>query len=158
MGIGDCAIKLDGIEGESAAQGREGHIDVTGWNWGMAWSAGLFQGSNKGGADVRNLTFEHIIDAASPALMNTCVGGKIIPKAVLKQYKAGGASPLLFFTITLEEVRVTAIDNGLAGVEVQPTERVTLAFRKVTVEHSTQAKTGGGTGVKTFNWTIRDQG
>ena len=49
------------------------------------------------------------------------------------------------------------MDDGLAGVEAQPTERVTLAFRKVTVEHSTQAKTGSGTGTKTFNWVIRDQ-
>jgi type VI secretion system secreted protein Hcp len=122
----------------------------------MAWNAGLFQGSSKGGADVRNLTFEHVIDAASPALMNSCVGGKVIPKAVLKQYKAG-TTPLLYFTISLEEVRVTSIDNGLAGVEVQPKERVTLAFRKVTVEHSTQAKSGGSSGTKTFNWTIRDQ-
>lgn len=157
MAVGDCAIKLEGIEGESSASGREGHVNVTGWNWGMAWNAGLFQGASKGGADVRNLTFEHVVDAASPALMNSCVGGKVIPKAVLKQYKAGGSTQLLYFTITLEEVRVTSIDNGLAGVEVQPLERVTLAFRKVTVEHSTQAKSGGGSGTKTFNWTIRDQ-
>ncbi|MBK6971664.1 MAG: type VI secretion system tube protein Hcp [Sterolibacteriaceae bacterium] len=156
MAIGDSVIKIDGVDGESAAAGREGHIDVLGWNWGMSWNAGLFQGSGKGGADVRNLTFEHFVDAASPALMNHCVGGKVISKVVLKQYKAG-ATPLLFFTITLEEARVTSMDDGLAGVEAQPTERVTLAFRKVTVEHSTQAKTGSGTGTKTFNWVIRDQ-
>lgn len=154
----DCAIKLDGVEGEAAEHGREGHIDVIGWNWGMAWNAGLFQGSSKGGADVRNLSFEHHVDAATPTLMSMCLGGKIIPKAVLKQYKAaGGGSELKYFTITLQDARITSIENSLGGPEVEPTERVTLAFRVVTVEHSTQEEKGSGKNTKTFNWTIRDQ-
>lgn len=157
MAIGDCVIKLDGITGESQAQGRDAHIDVRSWHWGMAWNAGLFQGADKGGADVRNLTFEHLVDAATPSLMNHCVGGKEISQAVLKQYKSGGEQ-VLFFTVTLESARVTSIENGLTDENAQPTERVTLAFRKVRVEHSTQASTGSKKDTKTFNWSIRDQG
>lgn len=157
MAKSDCAIKLDGIDGEAQEQGRGGHIDVIGWNWGMAWNAGLFQGSNKGGADVRNLTFEHYVDAATPPLMSMCLGGKVIPKVVLKQYKAAGSSELQYFTITLQDARITGIENSLGGPEVQPTERVTLAFRVVTVEHATQGEKGSGKNTKTFNWTIRDQ-
>ena len=158
MAKSDCVIKLDGIDGEAMEQGREGHIDVIGWSWGMAWNAGLFQGANKGGADVRNLTFEHYVDASTPPLMSNCLGGKVIPKVVLKQFKAAGSSELLYFMITLQDARITAIENTLSGPEVQPTERVTLAFRVVTVEHTIQAEKGSGKNTKTFNWTIRDQG
>lgn len=155
MAIGDCAIKLDGVTGESAVAGRAGHIDVLAWNWGLSWHAGLLQGK-KGGADVRNLTFEHLVDEATPTLMNKLCGGKQIGQAVLKQYKAGTNPPLLFLSITLDEARITSIENGQAGVDLQPTERVTLAFRKVTVEHSTQAKSGGSTKTNTFMWHIED--
>lgn len=158
MAVGDCVILVDGVQGESAVTGRQGHIDVYGWNWGMTWNAGLFQGSNKGGADVRNLTFEHLVDSATPALMNSCVGGKVLGKAVLKQYKAGVNPPLLYLKITLEEARVTAIENGLTSVDLQPMERVTLAFRRVMVEHTVQGKPGSSDKTSTFNWSIRDQG
>ena len=158
MAVGDCVILLDGIQGESAIAGRANHIDVYSWNWGMSWNAGLFQGAKKGGADVRNLTFEHLMDVASPSLMSKRVGGSVIPTAVLKQYKAGTNPPLLYLKITLEEARVTSIENGLANVELQATERVTLAFRRVMVEHTMQGKPGGSDKTITFNWSIQDQG
>lgn len=157
MAKSDCAIKLAGVDGEAEEQGREGHIDVLGWSWGMAWNAGLFQGSQKGGADVRNLTFVHYVDAASPPMMSLCFGGKVIPTVVLKQFKAAGSAELNYLTITLGEARITSIDCNLDGPEVQPTERITLAFRTLKVEHATQGVKGSGKNTKTFEWRIRDQ-
>lgn len=91
----DIFLKIDGIEGESPDAAHKGEIEVIGWNWGMAQQSSMHAGSGGGAgkATVKDLTFLHWVDRASPNLLKYCLTGEHIPEARLTVRKAGG-SPL----------------------------------------------------------------
>jgi len=152
VSTGDCFIKIDQVPGEAEDEDHKGEIQVTGWKWGMQ---GHYETSVKAGANVRELEFCHLVDSASPGLMQRLVQNKPLTSAVLTMRRAGqkdaAGKPLNYLEIGLYTVRIADIDVVHDAQNVVPLERVRLAFERIEVKYTPQnAQGSAGGGKKTF--------
>lgn len=157
----DMFLKVDGtkqgpIKGESAEQGHLDEIELVGWGWGMEGNATAFA-STAARTTLKELVFRKRVDSATTGLLSALRNNEVLKKAVLSVRKAGGAAPVDFLTITMENGRVVShqVQNAVDG---QPdlVEEVRIAFFKVRVEYRTQdTLTGGSKGVHTFEAEVR---
>ena len=94
----DMFLKIDGIEGESVDDKHPNEIELLSLRWGMNQGATMHVGTGGGAGkvSVNDLVFTHSVDKASTILMQNCMSGKHIPKAVLMVRKAG-EKPLDFY-------------------------------------------------------------
>lgn len=140
MAVTIC-LKLDGVEGESTIVKHEKEIDVLSWNWGMTQSASahISAGAATGSADVRDLTFTHYVDKASPNLLKNCFLGSNHKNAVLNVMRSTGAAGSLAPIVTMtmsETVYISSVHTGDQGDNDRFVETVTLNFAKVKFEYS----------------------
>jgi type VI secretion system secreted protein Hcp len=157
--MSDCFIKLDQIPGEATDSDQElaGAIEVTSWQWGADWSGELRSKGAKGGpGDVRHFRFSHKVDSATPGLMSRCLGGQIVPKAVLTMRRAGGKAQK-YLRVQFDKVRIVKIDLVHAAADQLPDEQVTIAFKEVIVRYMPQGGEGADKGgPMVFNWIVDD--
>jgi type VI secretion system secreted protein Hcp len=149
----DCFLKLKGINGEAADPEHVDEIQVTAWDWAVAAADGLPGDRSRG--DTRRLLVTHRVDAATPALLVSCVRGTVIPSAVLTLRKATGGPPLPYFTAKMDRVRVATVTTALRP-NGDTEEVVALAFERVEVTYIPQIGTGGGSGAMTQQWDVRE--
>ncbi|MBE0629011.1 MAG: type VI secretion system tube protein Hcp, partial [Burkholderia vietnamiensis] len=98
----DIFLKIDGVNGESLDDKHKDEIEVLNWDWEIFQESSMHAGSGGGAgkATVKDLTFEHNIDRASPNLMKYALTGKHIDQATLVMRKAGG-NPLEYLKVTM---------------------------------------------------------
>jgi type VI secretion system secreted protein Hcp len=162
----DMFLKIDGarsglIKGESRDPAHSDEIQVLAWAWSMEGNASATVASGGGGkgaaqVSVRELVVTKRVDLASTALMSALRGNDLIKNATLSVRKAGGASPVDYVKIMLEGVRVRSmeIESGGPGTASQLLERVSFAFKRITVEYRPQLGQGAGGGVSSFSTEI----
>ena len=143
----DTYVELTGIEGEATAKGFEKKVEIFSFSWGA--SAPVTIGPGSGGISASRVSISSFnvmkkTDAASPKLFKACCLGDHIDKITVsmrKQTGIGGQDVFLIYTF--EEAMVESIQwSGSSGGDDTPTESVSFAFGKVTVEYKTQDKTG----------------
>jgi|GEM_PF-229663 len=89
----DAYLKIDGIDGESTAQGMEKQIEISSFIWGAmnAATIGSHSGGISGGkANLAALTVLKSLDVASPKLMLAACDGSHLKTAILTIRKATG--------------------------------------------------------------------
>lgn len=152
----DIFIKFDGIEGESQDFTHKGEIAILSWDWSVSQRSTMHSGSGGGAgkATVHDLHFEHYIDKASPNLLQYCLTGKPVSKAVLTIRKAGG-SPLEYLRITLHELIITAIQPVGYHTMRAPREEVGLSFSRVNVDYTLQNAEGNPAGTISMGYDIK---
>lgn len=160
MALGDMFLKVESgrqgqIKGEAQDEKHKDEIDVLAWSWGMRAQTGMGAGGAAGKATVHELNIVKLVDSASTGLMSAMRNNDLIKKAVLTVRKAGG-SALEYFKITIEKGRITALDveSGIAGAETALTEKLSLAFQKISVEYVPQDKDGQPRGSMLFETEI----
>jgi type VI secretion system secreted protein Hcp len=126
-------LKIDGIEGESAAPGHAGEIDVRSFSL-----AAESHGPNK--PSFRDLAITKWVDRATPALLTACAAGKPLRRVVLTVVRKGDGTTRLV-SYELENVIVTSVGHGSASD--RPTEEVTLSFERIRVSYTPLHVTGG---------------
>ena len=134
-------LKLTGVTGEAQDTDHQGEIDVVGWSWGLAAPAAV-GGQATGRTALHDLRIVKRVDQATPALMQCLRTHRLVPAAKLTVRKAG-TTPLEYFKIELENVRITALTTDTDAAEL--VERLTLGFTKITVTYTPQQS---GTGAK----------
>ncbi len=133
-------LKMQGVTGESADADHKDEIDVVSWSWGMQASASIGVGGAGGGRDtMTDLEIVKRVDKSSTALMSFLRNHKLIKQAKLTVRKAG-KTPVEYFAIELENVRIRSLRAESQGMELL--ERVNLAFQVVTVTYTLQDPTG----------------
>lgn len=153
----DIFLKIDGINGESLDEKHKDEIEVLSWNWEILQDSTMHAGSGGGAgkATVKDLTFDHSIDRASPNLMKYALTGKHIDQAVLVMRKAGG-NPLEYLKLTMSDVIVTRVKPAGARDEAERSrETVSLSFAKVKQEYVVQNAQGGSGGAVTAGYDIK---
>jgi type VI secretion system secreted protein Hcp len=153
----DIFLKIDGINGESLDEKHKDEIEVLSWNWEILQDSTMHAGSGGGAgkATVKDLTFDHSIDRASPNLMKYALTGKHIDQAVLVMRKAGG-NPLEYLKLTMSDVIVTRVKPAGARDEAERSrETVSLSFAKVKQEYVVQNAQGGSGGAVTASFDIK---
>ena len=159
MAQGDMFLKIDGarqgaIKGEAQDWAHKDEIDVLAWSWGMEGNSIHGQATAK--TTVRELKVGKRVDRATTALMSALHNNEVIKKAVLTVRKAGGADPVEYFTITMEQARITSIveQSGAAGDPSMLMEELSLAFTKLAVEYKPQGADGSYRGGTAFEMDI----
>ncbi|MFL9964765.1 type VI secretion system tube protein Hcp [Paraburkholderia sediminicola] len=153
----DIFLKIDGINGESLDDRHKDEIEVLTWDWEILQDSTMHAGSGGGAgkATVKDLTFEHWIDRASPNLMKYALTGKHIDQAVLVMRKAGG-NPLEYLKVTMSDVLVTRVKPSGSRNDVERSlESVSLSFSKVKQEYVVQNAQGGSGGAVTASFDIK---
>lgn len=108
----DIFLEIEGVEGESAAPGHKGAVEVLSWSWGVSQtSAG--GGGGAGGAAGRektgHVTLIKRIDKSTPQLFKRCVDGTVSPRVTVHLTHADGQTYLKY---ELKNVLVTSIMHG----------------------------------------------
>ncbi|MBU9475975.1 Hcp family type VI secretion system effector [Burkholderia multivorans] len=153
----DIFLKIDGINGESLDDKHKDEIEILNWDWEILQESSMHSGSGGGAgkATVKDLTFEHNIDRASPNLMKYALTGKHIDQAVLVMRKAGG-NPLEYLKLTMSDVIVTRVKpSGSKAGEEKSRETVSLSFSTVKQEYVVQNAQGGSGGAVTASFDIK---
>jgi type VI secretion system secreted protein Hcp len=143
MAIADMFLKVQGVRGESGDQDHKDEIDVVSWSWGLDAPTAFVSGEPTGTATVSELRVVKRVDLSSPTLMSFLRSRKPIPSAQLTVRKAG-STPLEYFKIEMDNVRVNALKVESQSLELL--EEVRLGFQKVRVTYVPQAATGGAGG------------
>src|SRR5512144_627235 len=127
----DIFAKLGDIKGESLDSKHKDEVEVLSYSWGVsnAGSMGYGSGGGEGKATFHDLSFVHMVDKASPVLMQACATGVHYKEAMITHRKAGkGQQEYLIFK--MNDVIVTGVTSGGDG-DAGPSENVSLAFAKV---------------------------
>ncbi|MDB5922308.1 MAG: Hcp1 family type secretion system effector [Betaproteobacteria bacterium] len=153
MALGDMFLKVvtakgGVVKGEAVDALHGGEIDVVGWNWGLRQHTDMSTGGPSSKRTLDQLEITKKVDKASLVLMQAVSTNDEVKKATLTVRKAG-KDPLEYFVITLEEARVTSVQAWSEAPELR--EKVTLSFRKISIEYKPQANEGTASGGVLFN-------
>jgi type VI secretion system secreted protein Hcp len=140
VAIIDTFLKVQDVTGEAVDAEHKGEIDVLSWSWGLESAAHGMTGQASGKTVVSELHIVKRVDQSTPTLMTYLRNNKVVPTAVLSVRKAGD-KPFEFFTIELENVKVTSVKAESENDML--VEHLRLGFSKVKVTYVPQGKTGG---------------
>lgn len=148
-------LKIDDIPGESQNESHKEWIDVLSYSWsgslpGIAEYGG---GLASGKPDVSDLNLSKYMDKASPKLFLACCNGKSRPKMEFAIDRAA-ENPVPYMKFTLENVVVSSYQIGGSGGDI-PTESMSLAYTKVTIDYTPLDKTGAPQGTVSANYDIK---
>jgi type VI secretion system secreted protein Hcp len=151
----DMFIELTGISGDSKIKANA--IDIESWSFGATQQAQAHRstGLGAGKVNVQDVHVMKIADKTSPTLLLKCCKGEHIAKAKITCRKAGGDAPVDYFTLEMEDVIITSVQNTGSNGNDLVTESLTLsfgAFKQIFTEQ--QTKGGGKGGSPECGWSI----
>jgi type VI secretion system secreted protein Hcp len=141
----DIFLKLDGIDGESTKSKAEGWIEIQSFSNGVSnhSSGGSGTGHGTGKADVSSISFQKVVDKASPKLfLNCCQGTHIAKGTVQVRESTGGSTTETYYQYDMEAVYVDSVSWGGAAGGGKPSESLSLSFQKITISYWPQDATG----------------
>ena len=157
----DTFIKIEGVEGESTAKGFEKQIEIYSFSWGASNPTTV--GSAKDGLSAGKVSLSSFnimkkTEKSSSKLFQACCGGDHFTSALVTMRKAGGTEKgqQIFLTYVFTDVMVESIQwSGSSGGDDSPTESVSFAFGKVTIEYKNQGKDGKLVAGTPVVWDVR---
>jgi type VI secretion system secreted protein Hcp len=138
VAIADMFLKMQGVTGEARDADHKGEIEVVSWSWGLQAPTSV-TGQASARTSLSEVVVVKNVDQSTPTLMQLLRNHKVTPTASLTVRKAG-TTPLEYFRIDLENVRVTSLTTESEGAEI--VERVRLGFSKIKVTYTPQSTTG----------------
>ncbi len=151
-------LDVEGISGESTDAKHPGSIVVLAFDHGIAnhTTGGSGGGGGAGKAALRDFTFTHAIDKASPALFLACATGKHIKKATLFVRKAGG-NGFEYLKVTLTDVLVSSVHTHTQAPSTGagPVEDVSLSAAKLEIAYAQQKPDGSAGPVTKGSWNVK---
>ena len=139
----DYFLIIDGIEGESRAEGHEGQIEIFSFSWGLSNTGSMAAGGGGGAGKVQiqDFHFTKAMSKASPKLFEACATGKHMKEAVLVARKAG-EKPVEYLKITMTDVLITSYQTGGSAGDIVPIDSFSLNFAKIKYEYTPQKEDG----------------
>ena len=156
----DTYVDIEGIPGEATAKGFEKKIAIHSFSWGAAAPVTIGAGTSGISASRVQLSSFNVMkqtDVASPKLFKaTCLGEHIPTMTVSMRKQTGTGGQDVFLVYKFEEVMIESVQwSGSSGGDDTPTESVSFAFGKVTVEYKTQGKDGKLVAGTPVVWDVR---
>ena len=134
-------LKDDGgaaIRGSSTVQGREGSIEIIGFNHGLNLPVDSHDGKITGTRVHSAMNLEKEFDSSSPYLYKAVVKGQKLQAAELHWYCINDAGKEgIFFIILLEGVKISGINPGMQNIKSEntstnPIEIISLRYDRIT--------------------------
>ena len=156
----DTYVELTDIPGEATAKGFEGKIEIYSFSWGASAPVTIGPGTTGMSASRVSISSFNVMkktDKASPRLFKAaCLGEHITQMKVSMRKQTGTGGQDSFLIYTFDEVMVESVQwSGSSGGDDTPTESVSFAFGKVTVEYKEQGKDGKLTAGTPIVWDAR---
>lgn len=160
-----CLMKVldsggNDVVGESKVRGKEGLIDVLGWEWGMKYPVAHAGAHAAGVATVSHLTVLKKLDRASPILLKHCDLHEQLTEVVLTQRRSQQAQQREvntgiedFYTIRLVEPFIVSVSRVVHEGMEDVLESLSFGFKRWSetnelhgIEHEVSAvrNPGGG--------------
>lgn len=136
----DYFLKLEGIPGESKADGHKDEIDIASWSWGASASSPGAAPRASSRPCPSDIVFTKLLDKASPLLAGRTITGTPIAKATLTARKAGERQQE-YLKVEFKDLLVTSYRTGGASQNL-PEESVSFNFSKMTIEYREQRADG----------------
>ncbi len=152
----DYFLKIDGVEGESKAEGHEKQIGVMSFSWGASQPGTFAQGSGgtAGKVSMTDFSFTMASEKSMTGLLKSCATGEHLKSAILYCAKSTGKKVEDYMTWTMEPVIVASYQTGgSSGAEV-PVDSVSLAFGKIKIEYKMQDDKGILKPTGSFGWDL----
>ena len=148
----DYFLKLDGVQGESTADGHKDEIQILSFSWGASnvSSVAGTGGSGAGKVDLSDLNVMIFFDKSTPKFFKSVCTGQHIKSGTLTATKSGaGNKPYL--KVDLKELFVTSLQIS-ASSEV-PSVSVAFTYNEIKMDYSVQDEQGNlkSTGPVTYN-------
>jgi type VI secretion system secreted protein Hcp len=174
MAAVDYFLKIDGVEGESQAEGHRGEIEILSFSWGESQAGQVAHGGGGGAGKVSMQDFHFTMrtSKASPTLFLGCATGMHFRNAVLIGMRGGERQkqqqPYLKFT--LSDVLVSSYNVGggpqssppagsptrqLPSADDGTVEAISLNFSKIEFEYRPQNADGSIGGPARAGWDLR---
>lgn len=137
-------LEIDGVPGESQNDTYKEKIDIFSFSWGASNPTGVSTGSGSGASKVSisSISFQKILDKASPVLFMSCCLGKHYDTAKLHVMEAGGDSPVEYLQYEFGQVFVDSISWGGASGGEKPSESVSFSFKTIKMHYKLQDASG----------------
>ena len=136
----DIFVKIGNIPGESFDARHKDEIEVISFAWGVSNAARVTTGGPTARPTIRELSFVHAIDKATPKLLQACAMATRLPDATITHRRAGGQQQE-FLIVRLSDVVVTSVSQG-GGSDQSAVETVSVAFGKIDFEYRAQKADG----------------
>ena len=149
-------LNIPGVNGECQVTGFTNWIDVFSFSNGVSnpTSVSSGTGSGAGKADFSSISFQKVVDTATPSLFLTCCSGKHYDKAQLKILEAGGDKAVEFLVLDFTQVFVDSISWGAAGGGGKPSESVSFSFASIQYTYTPQTAQGTAGSPIPFGWSV----
>jgi len=151
----DAYILIDGVNGETQAEGMSKNIELDSWSWGASSPADVGnKGLSAGKPSLSDFTCSFTIDASSFQLVKNLYEGTHIKSAVFTGRKTGGGgTPYNYLQITMTNCFVTGFSTG-GGSAGTPVASLSIAYEEIKYEYFTQDTASGSVtsaGTATYN-------
>lgn len=156
----DAFLKIDGIPGESTDDKHKDWIEISSYSHNVHQPASA-TASTAGGATaerVEHSTFNvvHLLDKATPKILEACCTGKHIKEVSVELCRAGGDKQK-YLEIKMEQVIISNASNSGSGQSETgfPSEAVNFSYGKIKFTYTQQKRADGqGGGNVVFGWDL----
>jgi len=130
----DMFLKIDGIDGESAREGKEKWIEVLSYSWGLTDTTNATSQPGKLSPATRkthvsDFLIVKALDTASPALFEKACEGAHIGELNFSLVRAGDLKVgQEFYKIKFEDVLISSVSSAGAAGGSLPMEQVSFSF------------------------------
>ncbi len=153
----DMFLKLDGVSGEATADGMTDYMSIDSFSFGASNPTTVGPGSGgltAGRVSVSSFNVTKRTESASCLLFSSCCAGKHFAtgEVVLRKATGPDGGQQVFLKYSFTDVLVESIQWSGGGDE--PSESLTLAFAKVTIEYSKQGADGSMSPSGNATWDL----
>lgn len=161
MASADYYLKIEGIEGESQAEGLpSGQIEIESWSWGGTNSGSAAQGTGMGTGKVSLQDFHFVTKngKSTPQIFLACAKGDHKNKATLSCRKTGGdGKPYTYYEMIFDDIVISSFqEGGSGGSDLLPMCQISFNYAKITQKYYQQdTKSGAVKLTNTVSYDIK---
>jgi type VI secretion system secreted protein Hcp len=151
----DAYLLIDGINGESQAQGMTNNIELDSFSFGASNQADVGgKGLSAGKCSLSDFSFTCAVDQASYQILKALYTGQHIATSVFSLRKStGAATPYVYLKVTMTNCYITSNSMG-GGAQGVPSQSVSIAYEQIEFDYYTQDTSSGAVtmaGAATYN-------
>jgi type VI secretion system secreted protein Hcp len=141
----DVYLLIDGVNGESQAQGMTNNIELDSWSFGISAPADIGgKGLSAGKPSLSDFSCSFALDSASYQVVKDLVQGTHISTTTFTARKTGGGgTPYNYLIVIMSNCFITGFSTGGSGSV--PAASVSIAYQKIEYQYYTQDSSSGST-------------
>jgi type VI secretion system secreted protein Hcp len=151
----DAYLLIDGINGESQAQGMTNNIELDSFSFGASNPADVGgKGLSAGKCSLSDFSFTCAVDQASYQILKALYTGQHIATTTFSLRKStGAATPYVYLKVLMTNCYITSNSMG-GGAQGVPSQSVSIAYEQIEFDYFTQDTSSGAVtqaGSATYN-------